>query len=105
DTAGLMDLPLIRKELETDYNDLWKIEFFYPTLSPQQLRHYETRTRKELAEIHADPEKEKAYYAERKKRQQEVPKYQNKYIILCTRDNEQMNELMKLCETNEVRSY
>jgi len=104
-TAGLMDLPLIRKELETDYNDLWKIEFYYPTLSPEQLKIYKVHTRKELAEIHADPEKEKAYYAERKKRQQEAPKYQDKYILLFTRDDKQMNELMKLCETNEMRSY
>lgn len=104
-TGPLMDLPLIRKELEVDYLDLWKQILHYPSLSAEQLKVQKKLSRKEKVALRADPEKEKAYYEEQRKLYDIQNAEWKKYVHLSTYNEEQMNELMKLCETNEIRSY
>ena len=104
-TAYLLDLPTIRVDIELDYLNIWKQEFYYPTLSETDKKTWSNLTRMQHKELEENPEKGIAYSEERERIYAENKKDETQYVHISTYNKEDMKELMGLIETPEIRSY
>jgi hypothetical protein len=104
-TAPLMELPLVRTELQEDYLDIWSVEIHIKQYSEEIQKNFQHLNRQQRKELKADPDKRKAYFEERDRKYAEQEKKIPKYKHVSTYDREQMKMLVSKLETPEVQKY
>lgn len=102
-TAYLMELSLIRQDIEEDYNDFWTENILKKTLTDEQLASWSYLSRIERLNLKADPQKEKEYWEEHNRRYLENKKSKPAYIHISTYDRKKMKEIVEIIETPEVK--
>ncbi len=104
-TASLLDLRLIRSDLEQDYFDIWSNEIHLLTLTPEQAK-YHTPMDRAMRKLHKEsPEAREKFHEQQNRKWEEQQKSQPQYISLSTYDDKLMEELMPQIETREIIKY
>ena len=102
-TAPLMNLPVIRMDLEQDYNDIYVEHIHKKTLTEEQLKTFTHSSRLQRAEWKANPEKLEAVREENHRKWEEAEKTRPKYFHISVYNREKMQELVSLIEPPEVK--
>jgi hypothetical protein len=106
-TSDLLNLPHLRTDLELQYKEIWDLEIYSKTLTPEQLKNYldyyrTLATRK----LHFEnPDISKAFWDEHNREYEEKRKNEPKYEFICTYHRNVMDELVPLLENREVLKY
>ncbi len=105
DTGHLLELPLLRMELESDYVHIYTKEIQWHTFNENQKKYIVLLDRKQRNELRSDAEKLKAHFEHLKAINQEREKNQVKYESISVYERDKMAKLVAQIETKEIQQY